>query len=206
MRLLACGDKAILVELEDAGERRRLDEALRRHPVRGVLEHVPAARTVLVRAVIADQVPAIALRLREIRLDGPATVSTTPDAAPVQIRTHYDGPDLEEVSRQLEIPPAEVVARHTGQLWTVEFAGFAPGFGYLTGEHGGLEVARRDSPRVRIPPGSVALAGPYSAVYPGPSPGGWQLIGHTDEVMWDVTRDPPALLSPGTRVQFVEVT
>ena len=90
-------------------------------------------------------------------------------------------------------------------MWTVVLEGFAPGFCYLLGDQGGLEVARRDSPRVRIPPGSVGLAGPYSAVYPGPSPGGWQLIGRTDEVMWDVTRDPPALLSPGTRVQFVEV-
>lgn len=206
MRLLACGDKAILVELEDAGERRQLEEALRRDPVSGVLEHVPAARTVLVRAVSADQVPAIALRLREIQLGGRTTSSATPEAEPVRIRTRYDGPDLDEVSRQLGLSPAEVVARHTGQLWTVEFVGFAPGFGYLLSDEGGLEVARRDSPRVRIPPGSVGLAGPYSAVYPGPSPGGWQLIGRTEEVMWDVTRDPPALLSPGTRVQFVDVT
>ena len=206
MRLLACGDKAILVELEDAGERRQLEEALRRDPVSGVLEHVPAARTVLVRAVSADQVPAIALRLREIQLGGRTTSSATPEAEPVRIRTRYDGPDLDEVSRQLGLSPAEVVARHTGQLWTVEFVGFAPGFGYLLGDEGGLAVSRRDSPRVRIPPGSVGLAGPYSAVYPGPSPGGWQLIGRTEEVMWDVTRDPPALLSPGTRVQFVDVT
>jgi len=206
MRLLACGDKAILVELEDASQRRQLEEALRRDPVSGVLEHVPAARTVLVRAVSADQVPAIALRLREIQLDGRTTSSATVEAEPIRIPTRYDGPDLDEVSRQLGLPPAKVIARHTGQLWTVEFAGFAPGFGYLLGDEGGLEVARRDSPRVRIPPGSVGLAGPYSAVYPGPSPGGWQLIGRTDEVMWDVTRDPPALLSPGTRVQFIDVT
>src|SRR5450631_164662 len=124
MRLLACGDKAILVELEDGGERRRLETALRRHPIRGVLEHVPAARTVLVRAVSAAEVPSVALRLREIQLDGPTMTSTAPGASPLQIRTHYDGPDLDEVSRQLEVSPAEVVARHTGQLWTVEFAGF----------------------------------------------------------------------------------
>lgn len=206
MRLLACGDRAILVELEDAGQRRQLEEALRRDPISGVLEHVPAARTVLVRALSADQVPAIAARLKDIQLDGRTTNSAPQGAEPLTIRTRYDGPDLDEVSKQLGVSPAEVVARHSGQLWTVEFAGFAPGFGYLLGDEGGLEVARRDSPRVRIPPGSVGLAGPYSAVYPGPSPGGWQLIGRTDEVMWDVTRDPPALLSPGTRVQFVEVT
>lgn len=206
MRLLACGDKAILVEMENADERRQLEEALRRDPINGVLEHVPAARTVLVRAFSVDQVPEIAKRLREIQLDGRTTTSATADAEPLRIRTRYDGPDLEEVSKQLGVSPSEVVARHSGQLWTVEFAGFAPGFCYLLGGEGGLEVARRDSPRVRIPPGSVALAGPYSAVYPGPSPGGWQLIGRTDQVMWDVTRDPPALLSAGTQVQFVEET
>jgi KipI family sensor histidine kinase inhibitor len=141
--------------------------------------------------------------LKEIQLDGPTATSASQDAEPLRIPTRYDGPDLEEVSRQLGVSPAEVVSRHTGQLWTVEFAGFAPGFGYLTGDDGGLEVTRRDSPRVRIPAGSVGLAGPYTGVYPRPSPGGWQLIGRTDEVMWDVTRDPPALLSPGTRVKFV---
>ena len=205
MRLFACGDKAILVELEDADERRQFEEALRRDPISGVLEHVPAARTVLVRALSADQVPAIASRLKEIKLDGRTATSVTPDAEPLRIPTRYDGPELDEVSKQLGVSSTQVVARHSGQVWTVEFAGFAPGFCYLLGDQGGLEVARRDSPRVRIPPGSVGLAGPYSAVYPGPSPGGWQLIGRTDEVMWDVTRDPPALLSPGTRVQFVEV-
>ena len=68
-----------------------------------------------------------------------------------------------------------------------------------------LDVPRRDSPRTRIPPGSVGLAGPFTGVYPRPSPGGWQLIGRTDEVMWDAAREPPALLVPGRRIQFVEV-
>jgi KipI family sensor histidine kinase inhibitor len=206
MRLLACGDKAVLVQLEDAGERRQLEEALRLHPIDGVLEHVPAACTVLVRAVSANQLPAIAARLRKIHLERPSTTATTGAGNPLRIRTRYDGPDLDDVSKQLGISPAEVVARHSGQLWTVEFAGFAPGFGYLIGDAGGLEVTRRDSPRTRIPPGSVALAGPYTGVYPRSSPGGWQLIGHTNEVMWDVTRDPPALLSPGTRVMFVQAS
>ena len=95
-----------------------------------------------------------------------------------------------------------VIAAHTGQIWTVAFAGFAPGFGYMVGENQALEVPRRSSPRTAVPAGSVALAGNYSAVYPRRSPGGWQLIGRTEARMWDLNRAEPALASPGHRVQF----
>jgi biotin-dependent carboxylase-like uncharacterized protein len=95
-----------------------------------------------------------------------------------------------------------VVAAHTGQIWTVAFGGFAPGFGYMVGENQVLEVPRRSSPRTAVPAGSVALAGNYSAVYPRKSPGGWQLIGRTAAHMWDLGREQPALAAPGDRVQF----
>ena len=202
MRLLPCGDRALLAEVADAGERRRLDATLRRHPLRGSVEHVPGARTVLVVAGAPQDLPGLAAALRELVLD--------PDEAPDEsdelvIEVRYDGPDLQDVATSIGISPDEVVERHTTQVWTVEFAGFAPGFGYLTGSDGGLEVPRRDSPRTRIPAGSVGLAGPYSGIYPRPSPGGWQLIGRSDARLWDADRDPPALLTPGRRVRFVEV-
>jgi biotin-dependent carboxylase-like uncharacterized protein len=98
-----------------------------------------------------------------------------------------------------------VVAAHTGQVWTVAFGGFAPGFGYMVGENQALEVPRRSSPRTAVPAGSVALAGNYSAVYPRKSPGGWQLIGRTAAPMWDLSRDQPALAAPSDRVQFRSV-
>ena len=206
MRLLPCGDLAILVELDDAAGRRRLDAVLRRTPVVGVVDHVPAARTVLVKVASPNDLPGVAARLRALDLRDVDDASAAPDAPPLQLAVRYDGPDLPDVACHLGIHPAEVVTRHTGQLWTVEFSGFAPGFGYLVGDDGGLDVPRRDSPRTRIPPGSVGLAGPFTGVYPRPSPGGWQLIGHTDEVMWDGAREPPALLLPGRRIQFVEVS
>jgi KipI family sensor histidine kinase inhibitor len=103
------------------------------------------------------------------------------------------------------LSPEDVVAAHTGQTWRVAFAGFAPGFGYLVGEDDRLHVPRRDEARTRVPAGAVALAGEYAGVYPRTSPGGWQLIGRTDLVLFDPDRDPPALLRPGTRVRFVEV-
>jgi KipI family sensor histidine kinase inhibitor len=202
MRLLPCGDRALLAEVADAGERRRLDATLRRHPLPGSVEHVPGARTVLVVAKAAENLPGLASALLELDLD--------PDEAPDErddlvLDVRYDGPDLQDVATSLDLSPDEVVERHTTQVWTVEFAGFAPGFGYLTGSEGGLEVPRRASPRTRIPAGSVGLAGPYSGIYPRASPGGWQLIGRSDAPLWDADRDPPALLTPGRRIRFVDV-
>jgi KipI family sensor histidine kinase inhibitor len=205
MRLLPCGDLAILVELDDAAHRRRYDTALRRAPLPGVVEHVPAARTVLVRVETPAALPAVAARLRDLVVPDDDE-SLADQEEPLTLEVRYDGPDLLDVARHLGIEPVEAVNRHTGQLWTVEFSGFAPGFGYLVGDLGGLEMPRRDSPRTRIPPGSVGLAGPYTGVYPRPSPGGWQLIGSTAEVMWDPDRDPPALLVPGRRVRFAAVS
>ncbi len=205
MRLLPCGDHAILVEVEDASQRRRLDATLRRQPLPHVVEHVPAARTVLVRVESPSDLAAVAERLRSLDLladDGAA--SSEHDVLRIEVR--YDGPDLADVARHLGVEPAVVVTRHTGQQWTVEFCGFAPGFGYLVGDDASLDVPRRDSPRTRIPSGSVGLAGPYTGVYPRPSPGGWQIVGTTDAATWDAHRDPPALLVPGRRVEFVDVT
>ncbi len=116
----------------------------------------------------------------------------------------YDGPDLAEVAARTGLSPPDVVRAHTGSEWVVAFAGFAPGFGYLTGGDPRLSVPRRATPRVRVPAGAVALAAGYSAVYPRASPGGWQVVGHTDRVLWDLSADPPALLRPGQRVRFSE--
>ena len=203
MRLLPYGDRAILVEVADAAERRRLDATLRRRPLPATVEHVPGARTVLVVATTPTALPAIAAALYDLVLDEEDSAHHR-DELVVEVR--YDGPDLQSVATLLGLTPAEVVARHTGQGWTVEFAGFAPGFAYLSGSHGGLKVPRRESPRTRIPAGSVGLAGPYSGIYPRPSPGGWQLVGRTDVPLWDPEREPPALLTPGRRVRFVEVS
>ena len=110
---------------------------------------------------------------------------------------------LAEVARLTGLDEDEVVAAHTGTPWRVAFGGFAPGFAYLTGGDERLRVPRRDEPRTTVPAGAVGLAGEFSGVYPRSSPGGWQLIGSTDARLWDPDRDPPALLEPGGRVQFV---
>ncbi|MEJ1089462.1 urea amidolyase family protein [Microbacterium sp. Mu-80] len=198
MRILTASDRALLVEAAD------LDEAMRRGAawdgLPGVIERVPGARTVLVRF---DPLQVTAAQLAETLRN---TTSDARAAAPldeVTIPVHYDGDDLDEVARLLGVSADEVVTRHLAANWRVAFAGFAPGFGYLIGDDPLFDVPRRASPRTRVPAGAVALAGSYTGVYPRQSPGGWQLIGRTDAVMWDVHRDPPALLTPGVSVRFV---
>ncbi len=124
----------------------------------------------------------------------------------VVIDVVYDGADLDEVAKLTGLTPRDVVAAHTQTPWRVGFAGFAPGFGYLVGGDERLNVPRRSEPRTKVPAGSVGLAGEFSGVYPRESPGGWQLIGRTDAELWDVDREPPALLMPGQWVQFREVS
>jgi KipI family sensor histidine kinase inhibitor len=120
----------------------------------------------------------------------------------VEIEVDYSGEDLAEVAELTGLSPDEVVQAHTGQVWTVAFCGFAPGFGYLHGEHNRLRVPRRSSPRTRVPAGSVGLADQWSGIYPRVGPGGWQLIGRTEQTLWDLDKTPPALLQPGLRVRF----
>ena len=201
-RFLRCGREAVLAEVDDLDAALALYAALREAGLPGVTDLVPAARTVLVRLDPAVTSPA-AVRDAVAALEpggrGQAYAGT------VEIPVVYDGPDLSEVAGHLGVTPEEVVARHTGTPWTVAFAGFAPGFGYLTGGHPSFDVPRRSSPRTRIPAGSVGLAGRFSGVYPSDSPGGWQLIGSTTERMWDPARAEPALLLPGVRVVFKAV-
>ncbi|NBU26247.1 MAG: allophanate hydrolase subunit 1, partial [Gammaproteobacteria bacterium] len=120
----------------------------------------------------------------------------------VEIPVRYDGEDLEEVARLSGLTVDEVIRRHQDSEFTVAFCGFAPGFAYMVGGDPALQVPRRSTPRARVPAGAVALGGVYCGVYPQATPGGWQLIGSTPMAMWDLGRDPPARLTPGTRVRF----
>lgn len=121
----------------------------------------------------------------------------------LEIPVIYDGPDLAQVADLVGLSVAEVVVRHLDPVYTVAFLGFAPGFAYLSGLDPALALPRLDRPRTRVPAGSVAVAGERTAVYPGPTPGGWRLLGRTDLVVFDPRRDPPTPLAPGGRVRFV---
>lgn len=204
MQLLPCGSEALLAQFDSLEEALDFDAAVGAAAIHGVVETVPAARTVL---VIFDPLVTgpdlLAGHLRRVA-SRPASPRPAEASADIEIPVVYDGPDLDGVARHLGIAPAEVVGRHTACPWRVGFAGFAPGFAYLLGD-GSLEVPRRAEPRVRVPAGSVALAGEFGGIYPRDSPGGWQLIGRTDAVLWDAARPEPALLVPGRHVRFVAV-
>lgn len=167
-----------------------------------VIDVVPAERTVLVVAGPGVDLGSLRGRIVELAQDGVVLGARPAAGGLVEIPVRYDGPDLDDVARHTELTVAEVVAAHTRSTWNVAFSGFAPGFAYLVGGDPRLEVPRRPEPRTQVPSGSVALAGRYSGVYPRASPGGWQLIGRTDVVLFDVARPEPALLRPGAVVRF----
>ncbi|QFZ77555.1 carboxyltransferase domain-containing protein [Streptomyces fagopyri] len=199
MRALPVGEHALLVEVASGEEAQALHAELLRRRSEGSLsvrEIVPAARTVLLDGL--DDPVRLASRIPG--WDIPPLPARTGGA--IEILVRYDGPDLADVAARWGVPEHEVATIHTAAEFRVAFCGFAPGFGYLTGLPSRYDVPRRATPRTSVPAGSVALAGPYTGVYPRSSPGGWQLIGTTDAVLWDHTRVPAALLAPGTRVRF----
>ncbi len=190
-----------MVERASTAEVLALTEMLRSTELPGVIDIVPGARTVLVSFTDAAHQASVRAQLARLAVSSGHTEASTgtPD---VVIDVVYDGADLLAVADRLEMDPSEVVAAHTGTSWRVGFAGFAPGFAYLVGGDPRLQVPRRPEPRTRVPAGSVGLAGEFSGVYPRESPGGWQLIGRTEAVLWDLDRPEPALLTPGMWVRF----
>jgi len=195
------GDQALLVQCGSTTEVLAWAAALRAAALPGVVDIVPAARTVLVKLDAPRYQGVIRQRLRKMRVTAGETASAA-RSADVVIDVVYDGPDLAEVAGHTGLTSAQVIDAHTSTLWRVGFSGFAPGFTYLVDGDPRLRVPRRAEPRTVVPAGSVALAGEFSAIYPRRSPGGWQLIGHTDAVLWDLERPSPALLTHGMWVQF----
>jgi KipI family sensor histidine kinase inhibitor len=200
------GDRALLLEFEGTDEVLAWSAAIRAADLPGALDIVPASRTVLIK--LADNRYQAPTRQRLGKLDVAAASASAADGEvhiDVQIDVVYDGPDLDEVARLTGLTADQVVAAHTETPWRVGFGGFAPGFAYLVGGDRRLEVPRRAEPRTKVPVGAVGLAGEFSGVYPRESPGGWQLIGRTADgqaALWDIDREPPALLMPGMWVQF----
>lgn len=215
MRVLPAGPDALLLDFGSdddpaaAAERawRALSGARTTGALPTVTDLIPGAHTLLVQYESGSGIDDLGVR-RVLRntaaTTGPATGPET-----VTIPVVYDGADLAAVAAVIGTAPGEVAEIHRRTLWQVRFMGFAPGFGYLTpaggspGAHAFDGVGRRPESRPRVPAGSVAIAAGYSAVYPRQSPGGWYLLGHTDIRLWDENAAQPALLTPGTLVQFV---
>jgi KipI family sensor histidine kinase inhibitor len=200
VRLLRVGADSLLVEVRDTAEAMRLYDEARRRDV-AAADVVPAARTVLFAGLV--DVARFEEDLAGWQLSATSD-SATATGPIVEVPTVYDGPDLDSVARHWELTSREVVDLHTSTEMVVAFCGFAPGFAYCTSPRLLRPVPRLAEPRRKVPAGSVGLADVFTGVYPTASPGGWQLIGRTELLLWDSKREPPATLAPGTRVRFVE--
>jgi inhibitor of KinA len=214
-RIEALGDSALLVTFGDRIDRElnrralRLAEAVEAIRNEGLGLPVPAYASVLVPfdplSIEADRARTMITRLLETAVEPAAHLK---DSKLVELPVRYgggDGPDLADVAAYHGIEPGDVIEAHASVEYEVFFLGFAPGFAYLGTLPESIATPRLPEPRVRVPAGSVGIAGSQTGVYPFELPGGWRLIGRTDAVLWDLRRDPPAFLRPGDRVRFVPV-
>jgi KipI family sensor histidine kinase inhibitor len=197
---LPYGDSAVLLELADPARVLSLRDGLLARQDPAIRAVVPAARTVLVEFDPARTDPERIAGIAAGCVAEPADRSTG-DLLRLPVR--YDGADLAEVAEHCGLSVPELVELHSATEYTVQFCGFSPGFGYLTGLDDRLRLPRLATPRTQVPAGSVAIADEYTGVYPRSSPGGWRLLGRTSAVLFDLDHDPPALLAPGRRVRFV---
>jgi KipI family sensor histidine kinase inhibitor len=200
MRVRAVGANALLLEVDDPAAwfaelgRRRASGDIE------VVEIVPGARTVLLDGL--DDPAATGERLRGWTLPEPELPLPVGDL--VEVPVDFDGPDLADVAQRWDTEPSGVIERLVATELRVAFCGFSPGWAYLAGLPQELAVPRLETPRSRVPAGSVGLADVYAGIYPNASPGGWRLVGRTDVTLFDPERESPALLAPGTRVRLVD--
>ncbi|MFF5230446.1 allophanate hydrolase subunit 1 [Dactylosporangium sp. NPDC000521] len=195
MEIRLVGNSALLIEVDDPLAWFTALDAERAAGRLAVTDIVPGVRTVLLDGVPAPESLAASLRSRP----APPFVRFYQDNLAIPVV--FDGPDLAAVADMTGSSVEALVRTLTETTLTVAFGGFAPGFAYLSGLP--WTVPRRESPRPRVPAGSVALAAEFAGIYPTASPGGWQIVGHTGTVLFDIDRDPPALLTPGRTVQLV---
>jgi KipI family sensor histidine kinase inhibitor len=194
----------VLFEVADAAEVTELHRWLLERRWPSITAVVPAARTVLVEVDPRDRSALAAVRRGVADFVPGETAAGAPSATTVEVPAVYDGEDLVWVAEHRGLSVEEVIRRHAAATYTAAFCGFSPGFAYLIGGDAALQVPRRERPRTRVPAGSLAIAGEFTAVYPAASPGGWRLIGRAVADVWRVDREPPALIAPGDRVRFVQ--
>ena len=205
-RFVDVRDGVLLVEFPEASDEDANRAAVRLAPrLRpGLLDAIPAARSLLLiydpLAVDRDRLAAEAERAAS------APAANEDAGRLLRLPVVYDGEDLAGVASRAGLPPGEFARRHAVARYRVAFAGFTPGFAYLSGLPAELAAPRRTTPRPRVAAGTVAIGGPWTGVYPSDSPGGWQLIGRTSAMLFDPGADPPSLLAPGDRVQFEAVS
>jgi KipI family sensor histidine kinase inhibitor len=210
-RILPVGEAAFTIELGDAVDAtlnrqvHTLDAALQSWSVPGLVETVPTYRSLL---VMYDPQVCDAVAMRAALTDALAALATVdlPEGRLVEIPVRYGdewGPDLADVAAHCGMTAQAVIELHAQPVYTVAMLGFAPGFAYLLGLPEALATPRLMTPRLRVPPGSVGIAGAQTGVYALSTPGGWRIIGRTDLALFDPARAEPFALQAGDRVRFV---
>ena len=213
MRFLPAGDTALVVEFGDRIDRDLNDRVLRlgarvnASRVPGVVETVPTFRSLMVHYDPLATDSATLVAAIEKLLDSPR--GETKPVKQWRIPACYamsHAPDLDEVAQRTGLSGEEVVRLHSGTRFHIYMIGFVPGFPYIGDLPESLVLPRRADPRIRVPPGSIAIAGNMTGIYPLESPGGWHLIGATPVRLFDLRWPRPALLSPGDTVRFEPIT
>jgi KipI family sensor histidine kinase inhibitor len=196
----AYGAIGVLVEF---GSSEETLEAYRRCVGGDFDECVPGAQTIYVESAWYAHSELVALV--QSLLDQSPSETFDSIVSEHNIEVHYDGEDLENIASLTGFSAEEVIRRHSGAVYTVAFLGFSRSFPYLAGLDPAIVVPRLATPRTSVPAGSVGMGAGYTGVYPMSSPGGWQLLGRTDAVLFDSTNDPPSILKTGDLVRFVRV-
>jgi inhibitor of KinA len=207
------GDRALLVELGDEihpsvnNKVRELFLRLDRESIRGVTELVPSYRSVMiVYAPLEIALPCLRERIERLLED--SDDSLLPEARTLEVPVVYGGrfgPDLEWVAAFHQISPEQVIRHHTQPLYRVYMIGFTPGYPYLGEVPEAIATPRRETPRVTVPQGSVAIAQRQTGIYPAQSPGGWHILGWTPLKLFDAGKWPPTPLEIGDRVKFFSI-
>ncbi|MCW2799595.1 MAG: hypothetical protein JWQ70_1067 [Aeromicrobium sp.] len=200
-RFLPCGPTAVMIEVADTDAAAQLAAHLRRAHLSGVIDLVPAARTVLVTCASAGQLASVRGSVSGFE----PGVGIERSGVLVEVPTVYDGDDLDSVAESIGASVSELIELHSTTVYDAAFCGFVPGFAYLTGLPPVLRLPRRLNPRARVPGGSVAIGADFTGVYPTASPGGWHLLGRATVAMWDSSRARPSFIEPGDTVRFVPV-
>jgi KipI family sensor histidine kinase inhibitor len=213
VKYLTAGDRALVIEFGDKIEEqvnskiRSLTLAIEREGIIGIIETIPTYRSLMViyepmvieLEDLIDKVKSIQAKMDEMKL---------PEAKIIEIPTLYGGeygPDIEFVAEHNKISQGEVIKIHTSMEYLIYMIGFTPGFPYLGGMNDKIATPRLQTPRTKIPVGSVGIAGTQTGIYPIESPGGWQLIGRTPVKLYDPYRKNPVLLNAGDYIKFVQI-